>query len=850
MKKIYKAVLLALISNATLAQSSFFVPTNYRGAFDAAPTNMWTDTWTNWDPQNTVYPAYTVDVTSSISVNTTWTSGNVYRLSGQIYVKAGATLTIQPGTIILGNKASTGAGLFIEKGCKLIAQGTVAQPIVFTSDQAPGSRGAGDWGGIILMGKASNNNPGGIANVEGIAPSTDTEYGGGTSPDDNDNSGILKYVRIEFPGYVYAPNKEINGLTFGAVGSGTTIDYIQVSFSNDDSYEWFGGTVGCRHLVAYRGLDDDFDTDNGFSGHLQFALSVRDPAIADNPAVSTSEGFESDNDPTGSTATPQTSARMANITIIGPYRGVVGSAIATGYRRAARIRRNSALKIYNSVLMDHQRGIHIDGSLAEGNATGGLLQFRNNILAGNSPGFVTEVNAGSTFGIDAWFVASMNDSLLSTSGILVNPYNYLTPDYRPMTGSPALSNYDFTNSTLTGDVLFAPTVSNISYCVGDVASALTATGTNVSNTLNWYTVPTGGTASTTAPTPGTTSAGTFNYYVSQMNSDGYEGPRATITITVHANPTTPTISAGGPTSFCTGGNVVLTSSYSSGNMWSTSATTNSITVSSSGTYTVTETDVNGCMSTSAPTTVSVSSAPVPTVSVAGPTTLCAGQTVTLTSSTSDTYLWSNGATTSSITVSTAGTYTVTTTNSNPCNGVGTSSGTTVTVNANPTAAGGISGQTGMTLTFSNTSTGATSYNWDFGDLSNSSATTPTHAYATSGTYTVTLVAINASGCTDTTTITVTLNVGISEIKTVDGVNLYPNPTSQEAFIEVNLNESANVAVMIYDMSGKVIANPFNGQMNIGKNIVKVDASEFTPGVYFTTIVSGNAKKTLKLVVTR
>src|SRR5437868_8344407 len=126
MKRIYKTALFALMSNIALAQSSFFVPTTYRGAFAPAPTAMWTDTWTNWDPQNAVYPAPTITITTNISVNTTWTNKNVYLLQGQIFVKAGATLTIQPGTIIMGDKASTGAGLFITKGSKIMAQGTPA----------------------------------------------------------------------------------------------------------------------------------------------------------------------------------------------------------------------------------------------------------------------------------------------------------------------------------------------------------------------------------------------------------------------------------------------------------------------------------------------------------------------------------------------------------------------------------------------------------------------------------------------------------------------------------------------------------------------------------------------------
>lgn len=448
MKNIYKIAALALLSMPALAQTAFWTATNYRGAFAPAPTAMWTDTWTEWSPDTKSYPAPTQTITASITSNTTWTSGNVYLLQGQIYVKNNSTLTIQPGTIILGDKNSVGAGLFITTGSKLMAEGTVSQPIVFTSNQPAGARNIGDWGGVILMGKASMNAPGDTAHIEGIAPIPETRYGGYTSPDDNDNSGSLKYVRIEFGGYVYQPNKEINGLTFGAVGRGTQIDYVQVSYSNDDAFEWFGGAVECKHMVSYRNLDDDFDTDNGFHGKVQFGLSVRDPQIADNPSVSTSEGFESDNDPNGTTATPLTSAIFSNMTLIGPYRGNTGATVAAGYRRAARIRRNSNLKIYNSIMMDHVNGVMIDGTLCEADAASGALKFKHNIVAGNSTGHVTELNAGSTFTITSWFGASMNDSLISTTGILITPYNYTSPDYRP--AGPALTGADFTDSEFAG----------------------------------------------------------------------------------------------------------------------------------------------------------------------------------------------------------------------------------------------------------------------------------------------------------------------------------------------------------------------------------------------------------------
>ena len=136
---------------------------------------------------------------------------------------------------------------------------------------------------------------------------------GGTDPDDN--SGVMKYVRIEYPGIAYSLNNEINGLTFGGVGRGTTIDYIQVSYSGDDSYEWFGGTVNCKHLIAYRGWDDEFDTDFGFRGKLQFLVGLRDPEVADQ---SGSNGFESDNDGSGSTNSPRTSPTWWNVTLVGP----------------------------------------------------------------------------------------------------------------------------------------------------------------------------------------------------------------------------------------------------------------------------------------------------------------------------------------------------------------------------------------------------------------------------------------------------------------------------------------------------------------------------------------------------
>lgn len=442
MKQFFTLSMLLVISLCAAAQ--FVQPVNYRGAFGPAPTPMWTDTWTNWDPQNAAYGAANVTVSGHITTNTTWTANNVYLLSGVVYVDSLVMLTIEPGTVIRGDNATANSSLLIKRGGKLMAEGTASSPIVFTSNLPAGQRDKGNWGGVILLGRAKNNLTGGVGYIEGLTQTPDNAHGGS---DDEDNSGVLRYVRIEYGGYVFAPNSEINGLTFGSVGGGTTIDYVQVSFSNDDSFEWFGGKVNCSHLVAYRGLDDDFDTDNGFSGNIQFGLGVRDPNIADNPLISTSEGFESDNDANASTLTPQTSAVFSNITIIGPYRGNPAATVAVGFRRGARLRRNTALKVFNSIFMDYATGLFIDGTPTKLNALNGTLKYKNNIvaLAGPAPQRAAEDDSTRTV-----FFAPLNsnDSLGTTAGILTTPYDFLNPDYRPAVGSPALRNFDFSDQAL------------------------------------------------------------------------------------------------------------------------------------------------------------------------------------------------------------------------------------------------------------------------------------------------------------------------------------------------------------------------------------------------------------------
>ncbi len=426
---------------------------NFRGAFAAAPKPMWTNGWVNWDPANAVYPSTTIVIDSTTDVgNTTWTPNNVYLLKGPVKVDTLEALTILPGTIIRGDHTVPNSCLIVRRGGKLYAAGTADKPIVFTSNKNVGERLPGDWGGILLLGTATVNTTGGVAFVEGLRQTPESQFGGGLTPNDNDNSGILSYVRIEFGGFVFQPNVEINGLTMGGVGRGTRIDHIICSFTNDDSYEWFGGTVNCSHLVAYRGVDDNWDVDLGYNGTVQFGLGVRDPNLWDPTFAapsgsSTSEGFESDNDPGGSNNNPRTAAMFLNMTDIGPFRGTAnpGSDLQ-GFRRAARIRRNSQTRIHNSILMDWRVGLFIDGSGSENAAISAAMRFRNNIIAGASTN--RNIVRSNATPINQWAGISNIDSVATTAGILINPYDFLNPDYRPGDGSIALTNFDFSESAL------------------------------------------------------------------------------------------------------------------------------------------------------------------------------------------------------------------------------------------------------------------------------------------------------------------------------------------------------------------------------------------------------------------
>ncbi len=245
----------------------------------------WLEGWTNWSTNSTPEDAGgTADgevVTCTAAASPCQYDG-IYTLSADIYVESGATIEFAPGSIVRG---SNKANIIVMQGGKIEAEGTLAKPIIFTSAARNGTKRSGQWGGIVMLGEAQNSKGIDVA-IEGLAVDAKHVHGG-TS--DSDNSGTLKYVRLEFGGSILSTNNEINGLTLGSVGSGTVLDYIQVNTSLDDGFEWFGGTASASHLVSNNAGDDMFDTDDGFRGSLQYLFGRQVQADSSDP-----NGFEFD----------------------------------------------------------------------------------------------------------------------------------------------------------------------------------------------------------------------------------------------------------------------------------------------------------------------------------------------------------------------------------------------------------------------------------------------------------------------------------------------------------------------------------------------------------------------------
>lgn len=523
MKKQSLLILALLVSAVSYGQ--FFTQVPHRGAFG---TWDWSQPWANWTPKETIYPGdpnYRGPVTNKVSVsgditsNTTWSANNWYEITGIIRVRNGATLTIEAGTVIRGlattNSADKGA-ILIAKGARINGVGTPDKPIVFTSGFPVGLRNRGDWSGILVVGRSHVNTDAGTRQYEALPSETEANYGGGLTPDVNDNSGILRFARIEFAGNNYLPNQELNSLTFAGVGAGTQFDFIQCSYGLDDSFEWFGGSSNHKYLIAFAGTDDDFDCDEGYNGRVQFALGVRHPYVWENAANGTSNGFEHDNNtglnvvPGNTNPRPVTMPTFSNVTIIGPIRpGTTTPPAGSLFGRGLELRSSVATGLFNSIVTGYPQSARLTNGSAtarpatQDKALTDSLIIQNTILSqfGGTRWASSNTPAAVSFNIRNWIangngatavndtsITNFNNVGLAYSTWKSNPANaidsidFSRADFTLFAGSPALTGSGFTNARL-GTVRGSAAISSFSPASAVTGTLVTITGTNLDRTV-------------------------------------------------------------------------------------------------------------------------------------------------------------------------------------------------------------------------------------------------------------------------------------------------------------------------------------------------------------------------------
>ena len=362
-----------------------------------------------------------VTVDEDITTNTTW-SGDDYLLIGPIFVREGATLTIEAGVTVYGDKV-TKAALIVERGGKLNIYGTNTNPVVFTSTQE--NPAPEDWGGLIINGYSTINDPNGIQYGEG---DTGTYGCVGAECNEADDSGTMHYFRVEYAGIEFSPENELNGIALQAAGSGTELHHFQVLYNKDDGIEMFGGTPSFHHGILTGCADDSVDWTLGWRGDAQFIVVQQDGNDADN-------GIEADNWQDDNDAEPRANPNLYNLTFIGdPLRGDESDI-------GMLLRRGTAGNIRNSIVMGFKEdGINIDDESTYNQAESGNLVVNNCIFFNNNPNYSdSSDDEGFTppFTVENWMKNTMSNNL-EADPQLGNPFDLEDPDFRPAADSPAL----------------------------------------------------------------------------------------------------------------------------------------------------------------------------------------------------------------------------------------------------------------------------------------------------------------------------------------------------------------------------------------------------------------------------
>lgn len=382
-------------------------------------------------------------LTGTLTEDVALTADKQWILRGGVFIgndQDETVLTIEPGTTVYG-ETSTNGMLVVTRGSKIMAEGTRDEPIVFTSSKAPGSRARGDWGGVIINGRATINACAEDNKTEGLCEAFGEGgtgwYGGGNDADD---SGVLRYVRIEFAGRIVSPDNELNGLALQGVGSGTTLEYIQVHMNKDDGVEFFGGTASFKYVLTTGIADDNLDWTDGWRGRGQFFVAQQYDDAGDN-------GIEADNNGEDNTAAPRSHPVLSNLTLI-------GSPDSEHSDLGILLREGTAANIHDTIVTGwNDAGLDIDHAETFANASdgnGGLsgeLTMEHSIVSSTSP---FEEDDDNEIPLDEFF-HDMNTGNQVVDPRLVAPFDVADPDYRPASGSPAISG-----ANVPADSFFTP----------------------------------------------------------------------------------------------------------------------------------------------------------------------------------------------------------------------------------------------------------------------------------------------------------------------------------------------------------------------------------------------------------
>ena len=383
------------------------------GADDATDTDETGSTGACADPAS----GPTMGINADIDGDMTLTCDTVWVLEDIIFVRGG-TLTIEAGTTIKGTE---GSALVIAQDATIDAVGTEDAPIVMTSIQAEDSRGRGDWGGLVLLGSAPINLEGGTGQAEGFA--NPPSYGG---TDAGHSCGALSYLRVEWAGFAIAEGSELNGITFYACGTGTSVDHVQVHMGADDGIEMFGGDFSADHIIVTGAEDDSIDCDQGFQGDLQYVFVHQDPAIGDN-------AFEWSNQGNDFTATPLTSPAVANGTI-------VGSGAGGDKSKGMTIKEGTEAKLVNSIFGNFTNELIFLQNLETQRVAedGGIVIEGNLYFSSGAPGVDDEEGSDVTWTADDLQML-IDDGGNTEADPMLGSATWGSPDIMPAAGSPAES---------------------------------------------------------------------------------------------------------------------------------------------------------------------------------------------------------------------------------------------------------------------------------------------------------------------------------------------------------------------------------------------------------------------------